>query len=265
MSLIVFAMVAPRSRADSQPAPVREAGIDVVLDAGHGGSNSGSPGRGEIYEKRVTLALARQVRSRLESVGLRVAMTRSHDVYVPIRARARMANAMQPKCFVSIHTNASPDHSRHGVETYLLSRDAIDIRARRAAREASSDADAIVADLAVLDAARGSLRLAGLLQRQLVGGPALHPDGLLYRPTDRGVRQAAHDVLADAAVPAVLVEAGFLDHPTEGRLLATVEGQAQVADRIAAAIITFVRGPNGVVTGARAMAPVTLARLGDAR
>jgi N-acetylmuramoyl-L-alanine amidase len=61
---------------------------------------------------------------------------------------------------------------------------------------------------------------------------------------DRGVRQAAHDVLADAEVPAVLVEVGFLDHPIEGRVLASAEGQDEVAERLAAAILAFVRTPD---------------------
>jgi N-acetylmuramoyl-L-alanine amidase len=209
--------------------------IQVVIDPGHGGSNTGSPGRGEVLEKRVTLALAKALRKKLEAAGVSVTMTRTRDVYVPIRARARVANASKPRCFISLHTNASNDHARHGVETYLLSRDAIDIRARRAAAQRSDDTDAVLADLQSLGVARASLRLAEMVQKQLVSG------GGGYTPTDRGVRQAAHDVLADAEVPAVLVEVGFLDHPVEGRVLASPEGQEQVAERLAAAILGFVR------------------------
>jgi N-acetylmuramoyl-L-alanine amidase len=225
----------------AQAAPVSVAGVDVVLDPGHGGSNTGSPGRGEVLEKRVTLALAKAVRRRLVAAGLAVQLTRSNDSYVPIRARARMANAVMPRCFVSIHTNASADHGRSGVETYFLSREAVDIHARRAASTASSDVAAVLADLRTVGVARASQRLAETVQRYLLDGVS-RPDGPSYFPVDRGVRQAPHDVLADAEVPAILVEVGFLDHPVEGRLLASADGQAAVADRLAAAILAFVHG-----------------------
>jgi len=219
--------------------PARAAGrIEVVLDPGHGGSNTGSPGRGEVLEKRVTLAIAKAVRRRLEAAGIGVQLTRTRDVYVPIRARARVANAAAARCFVSIHSNASLDHARQGAETYLLAREAIDIRARRAARAGADDADGVIADLQALGTARASLRLAELVQHHLVAA------GATYAPVDRGVRQAAHDVLADAEVPAVLVEVGFLDHPVEGRVLASAEGQDEIAARLSAAILAFVRASD---------------------
>jgi N-acetylmuramoyl-L-alanine amidase len=213
--------------------------VEVVIDPGHGGSNTGSPGRGEVLEKRVTLALAKAVKKRLEAAGVAVQLTRTRDVYVPIRARARVANALKPRCFVSLHTNASLDHARQGAETYLLSLDGIDIRAHHAARAASDDASGVLADLTALATGRASLRLAELVQHQLVA-----PGRAGYAPVDRGVRQAAHDVLADAEVPAVLVEVGFLDHPIEGRVLASAEGQDEIAGRLAAAILAFVRTPE---------------------
>lgn len=218
-------------------------GVDVVIDPGHGGSNTGSPGRGDVLEKRVTLAIARAVQRRLEQAGVRVSLTRARDTYVPIRARARQANALKPRCFLSIHTNATADHGRRGAETYLLSRAAIDIRARRAADAAPDDAGGVVAELQALAVARTSLRLAELIQRHLVGVGLPRGDDP-YGTVDRGVRQAAHDVLADAEVPAVLVEVGFLDHPVEGRLLASAAGQAVVADRLAAGVLAFLRGAS---------------------
>src|SRR5689334_8544122 len=92
----------------------------IVIDAGHGGSNTGAasrtPGR---YEKQVTLSIARALQTRLERDGLRVVLTRDGDEYLTLRERSRRANAAGGDCFISLHTNASPDHSRHGVETYV--------------------------------------------------------------------------------------------------------------------------------------------------
>lgn len=238
LGLVLLALLAAPAVARAQASPTAGR-IDVVLDPGHGGTNTGSPGRGEMLEKRATLALAKQVRRRLIAAGLSVQLTRTRDVYVPIRARARIANALGPRCFISLHTNASADHARRGIETYLLSREAIDIRARRAALAAGSDTEALVAEQRVLAAASASLRLAAAVQRHLLGGGSSHSDGTSYFPVDRGVRQAAHDVLADVDGPAILVEAGFLDHPIEGRLLASPEGQAEVARRIADGILSY--------------------------
>jgi N-acetylmuramoyl-L-alanine amidase len=232
--------------------------VDVVLDPGHGGSNTGSPGRGDVLEKHVTLALAKAVRRELEDRGVRVAMTRTKDEYLPIRARARAANTVRPLCFISLHTNASPDHGKLGVETYLLSREAVDIHARREGKRAESDAEALIAEQHVLADARASLDLARRIQLGLLA----HEEGA-YAPVDRGVRQAPHDVLGDAEVPAVLVEAGFLDHPIEGRYLASKEGQAETARRIAVAVDGFVKARRAPVVrpvAALAEPPITLTR-----
>src|SRR5437868_1560579 len=106
----------------------------VVIDAGHGGSNTGAPGLvSGAYEKRVTLAVARALVEELRARGLEVVMTRSSDEYLTLRERVRRANAAEPDCFVSLHTNASGDRSRRGVETWVLARDAAEIEARRAA------------------------------------------------------------------------------------------------------------------------------------
>lgn len=225
---------------------VSVARADVVIDPGHGGTNTGSPGRGTLLEKQATLTISKAVARELREAGLVVALTRTRDEYVPLRARARLANALAPQCFVSIHTNASPDHSRHGIETYLLSRDAIDIHSRLAAQLAADDGAAILAEQRVLATARASLQLAGIVQKHLLGG-ASTVDGSSYFPSDRGVRQASHDVLADAEVPAILVEAGFLDHAVEGRLLASAAGQARTAHLIASGILAFVRQQSAPV------------------
>src|SRR5512138_1917388 len=93
----------------------------VVLDPGHGGSNTGAAGVVlGLYEKRLTLALAREVARRLEAAGLTVVLTREDDRYVSLRERVRRANASGAVLFVSIHANASPTRAQRGYETYIL-------------------------------------------------------------------------------------------------------------------------------------------------
>ena len=87
--------------------------LTVVIDPGHGGSNTGAPGRTPgAFEKQVTLAVARDLAGELRARGFEVLLTRTHDEYLTLRERVRLANAAEPDCFVSLHANASGDRAR---------------------------------------------------------------------------------------------------------------------------------------------------------
>lgn len=205
--------------------------LRVVIDPGHGGSNTGAPARAVgSYEKRVTMAVARRLAVDLKARGFDVVMTRTHDEYLTLRERVRRANAARPDVFISLHTNASGASAQHGIETWVLARDAADVEARRAATRETDDVQALLAELKLLEAHRQSGLLARDVQAQLVAAT-----GAL----DRGVRQYGYDVLAGVEAPAVLVEMGFLDHPVEGAALFTTWRQQQIATALAAAIEEF--------------------------
>ena len=217
----------------------------VVIDAGHGGSNTGAPGLvAGAYEKRVTLAVARALADELRARGMDVTLTRDRDEYLTLRERVRRANAARPDCFVSLHTNASGNGSRRGIETWVLARDAAEVEARRAASREHDDVQALLTELSLLDAARGSAVLAHALQSELVAATG---------DVDRGVRQYGYDVLAGVTAPAVLVEMGFLDHPIEGAALLDPVEQRRVAAALAAGVERFaseVRAPQKLVMSA---------------
>ncbi len=219
----------------------------VVIDPGHGGEQEGalSP-RGE-REKDLALQISRRLAARLRRDGLRVVLTRTADVAVPLAARAAVANAIRADLFVSIHLNSMPTAEArrvtHGVETYFLSADATDAAATavaarenadRLAGEPDLDPDdpvaAILNDLEHDEALRRSSRLAQDVHRRLVA--ALGAE-------DRGVRQAPFFVLAGARMPAVLVEVGFLSNPAEADLLRTRAHQDRIAEAIAEGIAAF--------------------------
>src|SRR5438270_1222604 len=144
----------------AQAAPFR-----VVVDAGHGGSNTGAPGlTAGAYEKRVTLAVARLLAEELRARGFEVVLTRGRDEFLTLRERVRRANAAAPDCFVSLHANASGDRARRGVETFLLARDAAEVEARRAASRERDDVQAMLTELKLLDAHRASAELARAVQ-----------------------------------------------------------------------------------------------------
>ena len=231
---------------------VHAAPFSVVIDPGHGGSNTGAAARvAGRYEKQVTLAIARELKARLEREGVRVLLTRDRDEYLTLRERARRGNAAHADCFLSLHANASPDHGRRGVETWVLDPKLIDVEARRAAERAraanASGVDAMLAELQVLDWHRVSIVLARALQARLVRAAtdgARAPNDATPVTSDRGVREAVYDVLAGVDAPAVLVEIGFIDHPVEGARLLDPDGQKRIADALTEGLFDFFARPR---------------------
>jgi N-acetylmuramoyl-L-alanine amidase len=205
----------------------------VVIDPGHGGSNIGAPGRGDVAEERITLTVARMLRRRLRLRGMVVVLTRERDVYVTLAERVRRANAAGAKLFLSIHGNSSPTHDQRGFETFVAAREVVDVAADRAAATEHDQVAALRARAQVRLVASESERLARCVQRHLAQ----------VRENDRGVRQAAYDVLDGVRVPAALVEVGFVDHPDEGEELLKAETLRNVADALADGISDFLTTP----------------------
>jgi len=207
----------------------------VVLDPGHGGSNSGTRGHG-LDEKQVTLSLANQVATRLRAHGVVVALTRTTDRTLTLRQRVAAAVKIPADLMVSIHLNASPTRSQRGYETFVLTPRGVDVDGRALRSDTTTARERVDPEIAHMldDVERGSSQweaaeLAARMQRALRARRG--KDG------DRGVRQDSQHVLLGATMPAVLVEVGFLDHPIEGKELATAEVQAQLADALAEAIL----------------------------
>lgn len=206
----------------------------VVLDPGHGGSNTGTHGAG-LHEKQVTLAIANLVAQKLRAGGVTVELTRTDDRTLTLRQRIAHANTRAADVFVSIHANASPTRTQRGYETFVLTARGVDVDGRALRSETTTPRPGIDADVALVldDVERGASQweaadLAARMQRSLKDRRG--KDG------DRGVRQDAHHVLLGATMPAVLVEVGFLDHPVEGKELADPSVQQQLANAIAEAI-----------------------------
>lgn len=220
----------------ASPAHGERAGNPIVmLDAGHGGSNTGARGVAGLSEKRLSLAITDRVAERLRGRGITVQLTRTTDRTLTLRQRVAMANQLPADLFVSIHANASPSRTQRGYETFVLTARGIDIDGRALRSDTTTARPGIDADTALIldDVERGASQweaaeLAARMQRAL--RERRGPEG------DRGVRQDAHHVLLGATMPAVLVEVGFLDHPLEGRQLADPVVQGQLADAISEAI-----------------------------
>jgi N-acetylmuramoyl-L-alanine amidase len=234
-SSVAASSVAASSVAASSVAPPGAVPFVVALDPGHGGSNLGTVGAGGLPEKDVTLALARQLGSRLEAVpGVRVVLCRDKDVLVPIRARSRCAAESRADLFLSLHANATPagvaPGSQRGFELYVLPPEDVEDDAALAALGAPGAAGVWAAH-GVRAAAPRSLEAARAIDLRLRRA--------LGERLARGIRQsgAALDVLRDTRAPGVLVEIGFLDSDLDRAVLASPAGRDRLADALAGAVL----------------------------
>ncbi|MBM7562323.1 N-acetylmuramoyl-L-alanine amidase [Fusibacter tunisiensis] len=173
----------------------------VVIDAGHGGRDPGAVGS-LVYEKDVNLKTAIMLQSSLEQLGFKVYMTRSKDEYVNLYDRAGMANGLGADIFVSIHANAHTKSATNGVEVLYAS-----------------------------DAMSAGKGLATEIQNELIKSLGAVNRGIVKRPN--------LVVLRETAMPAVLVELGFLTNAAEQQKLMDDTYLKRAADAIARGLVDF--------------------------
>jgi len=219
-------------------SPVARGRPIVVIDAGHGGRDPGARSvSGEIAEKDLTLALARELRDDLVKRGrVRVAMTRDDDRYLTLDDRAAVARRLNAGLFVSLHIDSAPNPLARGASVYSLSDIASDAEAARFAaaenRGAAADGaigsvQAILSDLAMRAQMSASADLAARLVNKSAGRFELRPEPHRF---------ASFHVLRRAATPAVLFEAGYISNTDDEALLRTPEHRSAIALALAQAI-----------------------------
>ncbi|HEY0840008.1 MAG TPA: N-acetylmuramoyl-L-alanine amidase, partial [Vulgatibacter sp.] len=227
----------------------------VVIDAGHGGKDSGAIGKNGQKEKDLTLAMARKLRARLTSMGLEVILTRDSDVFLSLEERTRIANEQRADLFISIHVNASTNRKAHGIETYTLNLNSDRYAMRLAARENATstrsigDLDLILADLATKANTDDSVRLAKHAQGQMISHlRSRHGDAV----KDLGVKQALFFVLVGAKMPAMLVETGFISNPDEAKRLSSASYQDEIARSLSDGVRRFIEEREAIARGGAA-------------
>lgn len=217
----------------------------VVVDAGHGGADSGAVATGGAFEKDVVLLFAQSLRDRLEAGGrVRVVMTRDGDVFVPLDERVRLAHAASADLFVSIHGDWIGSPSVRGATVYTGAERASDADAARLAeRENAADAAGggisaeiragisdILSELTLRETRGLSHRFAGLVHHTL-------------QPTTRFSaqprREAGFRVLRSVDMTSVLVELGYLSNATDADLLLSDDWRRRNAAAMAGAIERF--------------------------
>jgi N-acetylmuramoyl-L-alanine amidase len=239
-----IARAVPRTAPDDEEAesarrPIRR----IIVDAGHGGHDTGAIGPRGVREKDVTLSMARRLADKLRSKGFEVTLTRTDDRYLKLEERTAMANMARGDLFVSLHTNANPRRDRSGIETYFLNVTDDRYARRLAARENGSlevddspkDVQRILTDLDSKASAGASRTLARLVQKEVTSRARQAQAPV----RDRGVKNALFYVLLGARMPAVLVETAFISNRAEEKRLASPAYQELVADGVARAVTEF--------------------------
>jgi len=214
----------------------------IVIDPGHGAKDPGAIGVNGIQEKDVSLALARELKQRLDrEPWCTVVMTRSSDTFLSLAQRAAIANTHNADLLISLHTNAHDDPSLTGIETYYLDFSSDENARRVAAREnfttpeAIGDLEMILFDLLQSTKINASSILAGYIHNAILDKLSQR----YGRVRNLGVKHAPLRVLIDSSMPCVIIEAGFISNPREARLLTDRNHQRLLAEAIAEGIRSF--------------------------
>jgi N-acetylmuramoyl-L-alanine amidase len=221
----------------------------IVVDAGHGGHDSGTLGPGGIEEKDIVLDVALRLGKLLKQrLGADVIYTRDDDTFIPLETRTAIANKAQADLFISVHANSSSDPSARGVETYYLnfttSADALEVAARENAVSDQSihQLSDLVKKIALQDKISESREFAADVQQSLYSGLEDGNDGL----KDRGVKKAPFVVLIGANMPSILAEISFLTNPDDAHELRDPEYRERIAESLYRGVSRYVSSLSGV-------------------
>ena len=231
----------PAAKADGI-AKARDGVPVIVIDPGHGGVDPGAIGVSGIYEKHITLAMAREMKAALEKGGrYRVHLTRDRDVFIRLRDRVAMARQLGADLFISLHADAVQNPQIRGLSVYTLSQNASDSEAQALA-EKENKADLI----AGVDLSHETPDVAGILidlaQRETMNRSAGFATELVDEVGQEmdllgnTHRFAGFAVLKAPDVPAVLVEMGYLSNEFEEKQLRQPQYRGRLAKAAARAI-----------------------------
>jgi N-acetylmuramoyl-L-alanine amidase len=242
---------APPPTADGETSLMRALGLKIgriVIDAGHGGHDSGTLGAGGIEEKDVVLDVALRLGKLLhDRLGAEVVYTRADDTFIPLETRTAIANKAQADLFISIHANSSVEPSARGVEVYYLNftsdPEAMTVASRENAVSTQSvhELSDLVKKIALKDKIEESKELAGDVDASLYAGLKKGNEGL----KDRGVKKAPFVVLIGANMPSILAEISFVTNPDDAEQLQTPEYRERVAESLYGGVARYAAGING--------------------
>ncbi|MBI9068849.1 MAG: N-acetylmuramoyl-L-alanine amidase [Salinivirgaceae bacterium] len=222
----------------------------VVIDAGHGGKDTGATGK-KAKEKDIVLAISLKVGKFIQDnmPDVKVIYTRETDVFIPLRERAMIANNNNADLFISIHANANKSHKPFGTETFAMglhkTQGNLDVAKKENSVivfeedystkyegfDPSSAESYIIFSLMQNTYLQQSLSFASYVQEQFTERA---------KRKDRGVKQAGFLVLWNTSMPSVLVETGFISNEDEEKYLMSNQGQDYLASAIYRAVRKYI-------------------------
>ncbi len=242
----------PPPTSDGEATLMRALGLKIgriVIDAGHGGHDSGTLGAGGIEEKDVVLDVALRLGKLLhDRLGAEIVYTRADDTFIPLETRTAIANKAQADLFISVHANSSQDESARGVEVYYLNftsdPEAMEVASRENAVSTQSvhQLSDLVKKIALKDKIDESRELAEDVDQSLYGGLEKGNGGL----KNRGVKKAPFVVLIGANMPSILAEISFVTNPTDAEELRRPEYRERVAESLYTGVARYAKAINGV-------------------
>jgi len=250
---LVRPATAPMATHDGQATLTRTLGLKIgriVIDAGHGGHDTGTIGPTGLMEKDlcldVALRLGKLIQQKLP--GADVVYTRSDDTFIPLEERTNIANQAKADLFISIHANSSQDHAARGIETYYLNLrgtpDAMEVAARENATSSQGihDLQDVVRQIARTEKIDESKEFAEDVQNSL--SSKIQKSAKTVK--NRGVRKAPFVVLIGADMPSILTEISFLSNPADEQLLKKPEQRQHVAEGIFSGVSNYLESLNSV-------------------
>ncbi len=236
---------APPVIQEQEPRKLYQKPIELIcIDPGHGGEDYGAVGTSKTYEKDITLDISLRLKKLLEDrLGIRTILTRDKDVDLPLNNRAAIANNQNAQIFISIHVNSSFRKSAKGAETYFVSLKATDEEAQQLAIKENAKSQLeeeqlpddnlqlILWNMIQTEYIKESSKLAEFVQEELNRN---------LKTLNRGVKQAPFRVLMRVAMPAILVEVGFLSNSEEEKSLKESTHLQKIALAIYSGISRFV-------------------------
>jgi N-acetylmuramoyl-L-alanine amidase len=244
---------APQPTRDGQSTLTRALGLKIgriVIDAGHGGHDTGTIGPTGLMEKDLCLDVALRLGKIIEQrlPGADVVYTRSDDSFVPLEERTNIANQAKADLFLSIHANSSRDHAARGIETYYLnlkgSAEAMEVAAREnaTAQGGVHELQDLVMKIARTEKIDESKELAEDIQDSL----AKRIQKFSKPVRNRGVRKAPFVVLIGADMPSILTEISFLSNPADEQMLKKPEQRQKVAEGLYQGVASYLESMNSV-------------------
>jgi N-acetylmuramoyl-L-alanine amidase len=245
----------PKPTRDGQSSLTRELGLKIsriVIDAGHGGYDTGTIGPHGLLEKDLCLDVALRLGALIEQKlpGAEVIYTRKDDTFVPLEDRTAIANDAKADLFISIHANSSHDPDARGIETYYLnfssSPDSMEVATREnsVSQQSVHDLQDLIKKIARNDKIEESKELAGDIQDSLTQRLQL----VSRDERNRGVKKAPFVVLIGANMPSILSEISFVSNPNDERLLKKTDQRQRIADGLLRGITSYLGNLNSLAS-----------------